>query len=61
MFISRKRFEAMVEERVNQEMSRKDYERYIDDRFRHVYERLNAIEDKINPHWREEEAIKPNH
>lgn len=49
MIISKKKFEQMVQERVNQELSRKEYERFIDDRFNHVHDRITELERRIEP------------
>lgn len=57
MIISKKKFEQMVQERVIQELSRKDYERYIDDRFNHVHDRINELERRIEPAYKGECAL----
>lgn len=59
MIITKKKFEAMVQQRIEQEVSRREYERFIDDRFRMVYERIDRLENKISPTCQEIEAIKP--
>lgn len=53
MIISKKKFEKMVEERVNQELSRREYERFIDDRFNHVHDRITELERRIEPTYKE--------
>lgn len=60
MIISKKKFEEMVLERVEEEMNHRRYERYIEDRFNRVNERINRLEEKIDPQWRTNEAVKPN-
>lgn len=47
MIISKKKFEAMVEERVHAEMSRVDHERYIDTRFKGVHNRISELERRL--------------
>lgn len=47
MIISKKKFEAMVNERVNAETSRIGYERYIDDRFNGVHRRISELERRL--------------
>lgn len=59
MIISKKNLEKLIQQRVAEELHRREYENYINDRFMRITERIYALEEKINPDCKTEESAKP--